>query len=75
MPVQAPTRGHLFTVFQRYRPISVAFYNDHGDTEKFDSFKPPVPLKCKKKWRGTKQTDRNKSIENETNERKVFLLV
>ena len=31
--VQAPTRGLFFTVIPRNRPISVAFYDAHGDTE------------------------------------------
>ena len=30
--VQAPTRDHPFTVIPRNRPISVAFYDAHGDT-------------------------------------------
>ena len=32
MLVKAPTRVTLFTVIPRNRPISVAFYDAHGDT-------------------------------------------
>ena len=33
VPVQAPTRDQPFTVIPRNRPISIAFYDAHGDME------------------------------------------
>ena len=33
VPVQAPTRDHPFYGYSEDRPISVAFYDAHGDTE------------------------------------------
>ena len=44
VPVQAPTRATLFTVIPRNHPISVAFYDEHRDTEDlFSSYIPRVP--------------------------------
>ena len=33
VPVQAPTRGNLFTVIPGNHPILIAFYDTHVDTE------------------------------------------
>ena len=40
VPVQAPTRDPPFTVIPRNRPILVAFYDTHWDTE--DTFSTPT---------------------------------
>ena len=44
VPVPAPTRNNLSTVILRNRPISVAFYDAHGDTE--DLFLSCTPAGC-----------------------------
>ena len=48
VPIQAPTRGQPFMVIPRNRPISVAFYDAHGDTMDLFSSKTPGSTPGKK---------------------------
>ena len=43
LPIQAPTRDLPFYGYPRNRPILVAFYDTHGDTEDTFSIYPPPP--------------------------------
>ena len=52
VPVQAPTRGHPFTVIPRNHPISLVFYDAHGDTEDlFSSYSPRDTFRRMTPWK------------------------
>ena len=49
VPVQAHTRATLFTVIPRSCPISIAFYDAHGDTEDVLHSRVPTRALCSNK--------------------------